>query len=62
LKEIRDGIKYMRPEPFKKDELETFGKGIRKVVEEMYDPSKTFVQTEDEKQCEYCDFKSLCRR
>jgi len=62
LKEIRDGIKYMRPEPFRKDELETFGKGVRKVVEEMYDPSKTFVQTEDEKQCEYCDFKSLCRR
>jgi ATP-dependent helicase/DNAse subunit B len=62
LKEIKDGIKYMRPEPFTKEELETFGKGVRKVVEEMYDPSKTFVQTEDEKHCEYCDFKSLCRR
>jgi len=62
LKEIRDGIKYMRAEPFKKDELEIFGKGIRKIIEEMYNSSKTFVQTEDEKNCEYCDFKSLCRR
>jgi hypothetical protein len=62
LKEIRDGIKYMRVEPFKKAELEIFGKGVRKVVEEMYDPTKTFVQTDDEKNCEYCDFKSLCRR
>jgi len=62
LKEIKEGIKYMRQEPFKKVELETFGKGVKKVIEEMYDTSKTFIQTEDEKNCEYCDFKSLCRR
>lgn len=62
LKEIRDGIKYMRPEPFRKDEMEKFGNGVKKVVEEIYDPSKTFIQTEDEKNCEYCDYKSLCRR
>jgi len=62
LKEIKEGIKYMRPEAFNKVELEIFGKGVRKVIEEMYDPSKTFIQTEDEKNCEYCDFKSLCRR
>lgn len=62
LKEIRNGIMYMRPEPFRKEELEKFGMGIKSVIKEMYDVSGTFKQTEDEKNCEYCDFKTLCRR
>ena len=62
LKEIKEGIKYMRPEPFNKVELETFGKGVRKVVEEMYDPSKTFIQTDDEKNSEFEILSHAVRR
>ena len=35
---------------------------LTKVVTEIYDPERAFVQTENRKACEYCDFKRLCGR
>ncbi len=35
---------------------------LGKVLEEMYDLNVPFRRTEDEKNCEYCDFKMICGR
>ncbi len=35
---------------------------LGKVLEEMYDLNLSFRRTEDEKNCEYCDFKMICGR
>lgn len=35
---------------------------LGKLLEEMYDTSVPFRRTEDEKVCQYCDFKTICGR
>ncbi len=41
------------------EEFETL---LRSTFEEMYNLDTPFVQCEDEKSCEYCDFKAICKR
>lgn len=40
-------------------EFETWLSGL---LSEIFDPTKSFVQTSDEKKCEYCKFRLLCYR
>jgi hypothetical protein len=35
---------------------------LGKLLDEMYDISVPFRRTEDEKVCQYCDFKTICGR
>ena len=35
---------------------------LQGVIAELQDPAKPFVRTEDEKTCQFCDFKSICGR
>lgn len=44
------------------EDMKKFGEVLKKVLEDIFDLQKPFSQTEDEKNCKYCDFKSLCRR
>jgi CRISPR/Cas system-associated exonuclease Cas4 (RecB family) len=44
------------------DDLLEFEKILKEVVEEVYEFTVPFRQTEDVKRCEYCDFVSLCDR
>lgn len=37
-----------------------FRERLQKLLDEVYDPKVPFSQTEDIKNCEYCDFKTLC--
>jgi NDP-sugar pyrophosphorylase family protein/CRISPR/Cas system-associated exonuclease Cas4 (RecB family) len=39
-----------------------FVNSLNELFDEIYDPDISFSQTEDEKNCEYCDFKDICNR
>ena len=39
-----------------------FWKELHALLHELFDPQVPFTQTEQSKQCEYCDFKRLCKR
>lgn len=43
---------------FKKE----FKQSFDKLILEIFDETKDFVQTEDENQCSYCNFKNICKR
>lgn len=44
------------------DYAEEFEQTLSEVLCEMFSPEKPFVPTDDEKVCEWCDFRKLCRR
>lgn len=39
-----------------------FRERLTALLQEIYNPEEAFNQTEDLKKCEYCDFRSLCKR
>ncbi|GAB1415199.1 PD-(D/E)XK nuclease family protein [Paludibacter sp.] len=41
---------------------EEFTEQLRLCIEEIFDPDVPFFQTSNLKACEYCDFKSICKR
>ena len=41
---------------------EDFGKALRQVLNELFDPEIPFRQTSEPKLCAYCDYKQLCRK
>ena len=45
-----------------KDHQEEYEAGLKGLLEEMYDPSIPFSQTDDLKKCEYCPYKEICGR
>ncbi|MFB6340891.1 PD-(D/E)XK nuclease family protein [Saccharicrinis sp. FJH62] len=42
-----------------KDQYEA---GLKATIERIFDPELSFAQTDDLKNCEYCDFKNICGR
>ena len=41
---------------------EEFREHLQALLQEIFDPAEPFSQTEHEKLCEYCDYRSLCKR
>lgn len=39
-----------------------FRSRLQALLQDIFNPSIPFTQTEDEKRCTYCDFRNLCRR
>lgn len=39
-----------------------FVENLQKLLEEIFDPDVPFVQVKNKKKCEYCPYKTLCRR
>ena len=39
-----------------------FRERLLALLQEIYNPDAPFTQTEDTKKCEYCDYRSLCKR
>ena len=39
-----------------------FRKRLQALLEEMFSEEEPFTQTEDTKECSYCDFKAICKR
>lgn len=44
------------------EEMARFGEVLKGVLSEIFNTEKPFTQTEDEKNCKYCDFKAMCRK
>jgi len=42
--------------------LPEFEERLKQLLEEMFNPDKPFVQTENTQTCEYCPFRSICYR
>lgn len=42
--------------------LPAFEESMRRMLDELFDPSETFDQTTKEATCQYCEFKSICYR
>jgi len=39
-----------------------FRERLLNLLQEIYDPKETFSQTKDNRKCEYCDFRRLCKK
>ena len=39
-----------------------FRERLHGLLQEIFSQEETFCQTEDIRKCEYCDFRSLCKR
>lgn len=39
-----------------------FRQRLHQLLQDIFNPALPFTQTEDEKRCEYCDFRKYCRR
>lgn len=60
--ELKDGRKSKETvNDFEKYETE-FREELKKLLEEIFNPELPFSQTVTDEKCEYCDFKSLCKR
>ena len=60
--ELKDGRKSKETvNDFEKYETE-FREELKKLLEELFDTETPFNQTTTEEKCEYCDFRSLCKR
>jgi len=42
--------------------FQTFELQLRELIERLYDENRPILQTEDLKECEKCDFRSICNR
>lgn len=42
--------------------LDEFGKALMRLLEDLFDPEKSFAQTKDEEICRLCAFNTICRR
>jgi len=56
------GLQVMKPSVFTIDEFNLFEQKLILLLEEIFGMETSFTQTDDEKVCTYCDFKSLCER
>jgi RecB family exonuclease len=62
-RELGEGVKYVNEgNIFSPEQLREFEVRLGSLIEEMYDPNKPFVQTEDSKRCTYCAFREICTR
>lgn len=60
-----DPVLHMGGEPLRAllpEHLADYRQGLEQVVQEIFDPEVPFVQTQEAKNCNYCDFKALCGR
>lgn len=66
LRNVRSGIvnnvRIHRKEVLYSDVEEEFEQFFRKIMDELFDESIDFTQTQDEEHCTYCDFKEICQR
>ncbi|MBK7964430.1 MAG: PD-(D/E)XK nuclease family protein [Bacteroidetes bacterium] len=63
LRSFEDGIDWLNEgERIKDDQLNDFQNALSLKIAELFNPNIPFVQTNDLKQCTYCDYKGLCSR
>lgn len=63
LKSMKEGIWMLNNgEPFATEQFLQFEEHLKKLISDIFDPTKPFTQTEDESRCTYCSFKEMCHR
>jgi PD-(D/E)XK nuclease superfamily len=63
LREISQGIIWLnKGDVLSNTLLDEFRNELQQVISSIFDPEIPFMQTEDIKRCEYCDFINLCGR
>ena len=63
VKKPADRIVYFNDgEPIPDYQFESFEEGLKKLFNELYNPSIPFKQTEDRDKCTYCPYKVYCSR
>lgn len=60
----KEGIKMIKDNNshLNKDELDSFEDGLKKLLQRIFNPDEDFTQTENEDNCKYCSFSSICYR
>ena len=63
-KNLNEGVAYLRgsKHPINTHILQLFEEKLTNKVEEIFDRSVPFTQTDDTDRCTYCDYKNICRR
>ncbi len=63
LRNVNTGIQWINGGNVLTDELlESFKSALLKLIGDIFNSNIDFSQTDDLKQCEYCDFKKICNR
>lgn len=63
MKALNNGVQWLRNgDAIDTEIMDEFESHLQQMVKEIYDPSLSFVQTEDTKRCEYCAYKKICGR
>ena len=65
--QFHPALRMTTPKPTRRiesfSELEApYLENLKKVLENLFDPSVSFDQRDHDKKCSYCDFASLCQR
>jgi len=63
LRSSAEGITWLNEgAPVSHEQLDDFRRGLTALIEEIFDPEKEFVQTDDHDKCKYCNYQGLCNR
>jgi RecB family exonuclease len=63
LKKLSEGINYINGgEVIRREQFDEFRGRTQTILEEIFNPSVPFRQTEDETRCRYCAYKDICNR
>ena len=63
LKSLREGTQWLKGgETLDDAEIEAFSERLQELVQEIYDVSVPFIQTDDLERCSYCEFTRVCKR
>jgi ATP-dependent helicase/nuclease subunit B len=66
FRELSAGLKTVKApiknEMLEKESLDEFAAVLKTLISEMFDAGRPFIQTSDTKNCEFCPFKTFCRR
>ena len=63
LREVNLGIQWINGGNIITDELmDSFKSNMLQLIGEIFNPAVSFIQTDDIKRCELCDFNKICNR
>ena len=63
LKKVNDGVKWLNHDaPIPPSGLEVFEKLLLETLNELFDETKPFTQTDDSALCRFCAYKEICQR
>lgn len=63
LKSVNQGIKYLRNgTTIAPEMLDIYESKLGSLIEEIFNPDVNFAETDDHRKCEYCAYRSICRK